>query len=170
MKRTVMWAAVLLAVPLLAARAGGAQMKVTSNAFGSEEKIPQKYSCQGEDASPELKIEGVPEGAKSLALIVDDPDAPMGTFVHWVMFNIPPATTQIPENGAAGDQGLNSMRQNRWTSPCPPTGTHRYYFKVYALDTRLSLAPEKTDKQALEAAMKGHILGQAELMGTYSKK
>jgi Raf kinase inhibitor-like YbhB/YbcL family protein len=144
-------------------------MKISSPAFQNNGAIPQKYSCQGQDARPELKIGDVPSAAKSLALIVDDPDAPRGTFVHWVVFNIPPSATEISGDGAPGREGLNSSGRKGWTSPCPPSGTHRYFFKLYALDTDLAL-DGSADKQSLESAMKGHVVGEAQIMGTYSKK
>jgi Raf kinase inhibitor-like YbhB/YbcL family protein len=157
------------AVLFLAARyAGGAEMKIGSPSFGQGGMIPDKFTCKGQEISPELSIEGVPAGCQSLVLIVDDPDAPMGTFVHWVAFNIPPATTAIPENGTPGVQAKNSGRGQGYTGPCPPSGTHRYYFKLYALDSSLSLGAG-ADKAAVEKAIKGHVLAQAELMGRYSK-
>jgi len=143
-------------------------MKLSSPSFNAGGMIPDKFTCEGEEISPGLAIEEVPAAAKSLVLIVDDPDAPAGTFVHWVVFNIPPSTTAIPENGVPGEQGTNSARGKGYTSPCPPSGTHRYFFKLYALDTALSLGG-KTDKAAVETAMKGHVLDQAELMGRYSR-
>jgi Raf kinase inhibitor-like YbhB/YbcL family protein len=144
-------------------------MKMESPSFASGGMIPDKFTCMGEEASPRLVIAGVPAQAKSLALIVDDPDAPGKTFVHWVAFNIPVSTTVIPENGAPGEQGINSGGGQGYTSPCPPSGTHRYYFKLYALDTVFSLEGD-VDKAAVELAMQGHVIAQAELMGTYKKK
>ncbi len=122
------------------------------------------------DVNPELVIEDIPEGTKSLALIMDDPDAPMGTWVHWVVWNIPPDVSTIPEdwNAAGCMVGLNSWRKNEYGGPCPPSGTHRYYFKLYALDTMLEL-PDKSGKEELIQAMRGHILEEAILMGTFQK-
>ena len=122
------------------------------------------------DVNPELVIEDIPEGTKSLALIMDDPDAPMGTWVHWVVWNIPPDVSTIPEdwNAAGCEVGLNSWRKNEYGGPCPPSGTHRYYFKLYALDTVLEL-PDNSGKEELTQAMRGHILEEAILMGTYQK-
>jgi len=162
--------AIMAAAPFgAAAETGEDQMRISSPAFENGGKIPAKYSCDGQDASPEIAIEGVPPGAQSLVLIVDDPDAPGGTFVHWVMYNIPPSTTVIPENGSAGTQGVNSGGEQGWNSVCPPSGSHRYFFKVYALDAVLSLYPQAADKRAVEAAMRGHVLATAEIMATYSR-
>lgn len=144
-------------------------MRISSPAFGNGGRIPAKYSCDGQDASPEIVIEGVPPGARSLVLIVDDPDAPGGTFVHWVMYDIPPSTAVIPENGSAGAQGVNSGGERGWNSVCPPSGSHRYFFKLYALDATLSLAPGTADKRAVETAMRGRVLASAEIMATYSR-
>ena len=146
---------------------GGGDMKLTSFAFEHNQMIPRKYTCQGEDVSPPLQIEGVPAGAKSLALIVDDPDAPMGTWVHWVVFNIPPRDS-IAEDTIPGKQGRNDFGKNDYGGPCPPSGTHRYFHKIYALDTMLELK-EGITKKALEKAMEGHILDKAELIGLYKK-
>ncbi len=142
-------------------------MKLTSPEFEQEGKIPEIYTCDGKDINPELHISEIPGSAKSLALIVDDPDAPSGTFVHWVMFNIPPGE-KIAENSAPGKQGSNNFGKTAYGGPCPPSGTHRYYFKLYALDTELDLA-EGSSKQELLDAMEGHIVEEAELMGTYAR-
>jgi Raf kinase inhibitor-like YbhB/YbcL family protein len=140
---------------------------VTSTAFKANEFIPVKHSCLGENVSPELEFTGIPENAKSLALIMDDPDAPNGDFVHWVMWNIP-VTNTIAENAQPGMQGLNGRKENKYTGPCPPSGTHHYHFKIYALDTELNL-PSTTDKYALLKAMEGHVLGTGELIGLFKK-
>jgi Raf kinase inhibitor-like YbhB/YbcL family protein len=148
------------------------ELTVKSSAFGSNQEIPQKYGCvqeSGESTNPSLIIDGVPEGTKSLALIVDDPDAPSGTFDHWVMWNIPPSTRTIGEDSSPGIEGLNGLREHGYTGPCPPSGTHRYFFKAYALDTQLGLGAN-SGKKDLEKAMKGHILAQGQLIGLYSKK
>jgi hypothetical protein len=145
------------------------EITITSPAFAEGEPIPAKFSCDGEDISPELVWSGIPEGTASLALIMDDPDAPMGTWVHWVLFNLPPGSAGLPEGAAGlGEDGNNSWKRTGYGGPCPPGGTHRYFFKLYALDTTLDLEPGAT-KKALEKAMEGHILAQAELMGTYSR-
>ncbi len=143
-------------------------LKVKSSAFQHNEPIPKKYSCDGEETNPPITIEGTPKEAKSLALVMDDPDASSGTFDHWVVWNIPPSTTKIAENSSPGTEGLNSARQVGYASPCPPSGTHRYFFKVYALDTELKLSAKST-KRDLEKAMQGHILARGELIGLYRR-
>jgi Raf kinase inhibitor-like YbhB/YbcL family protein len=142
-------------------------MKITSPAFENGKFIPKEYSCQGVGSNPQLLIEGVPAAAKSLVLIVDDPDAPMGTFVHWVVYDIP-VVSQIAQDSVPGTQGVNTARQQAYVSPCPPSGVHRYFFRLYALDTELGLAPG-AGRAKVEAAMQGHILATAELMGLYKK-
>ncbi len=146
-------------------------LTITSPAFKNGELIPSKFTCDGADISPALAIGNVPPEAKSLALIMDDPDAPGGMWVHWVVWNIDPATREIPEDSvpAGARLGRNDFRQTPYGGPCPPSGTHRYFFKLYALDTRLELAAG-TDKAGLEKAMKGHVLAQAELMGKFKRK
>ena len=150
-----------------------------TDAFADGEMIPMKYTCDGDDVSPKLMWEGVPKGTRSLALICDDPDAPVGLWVHWIIYNIPPEVTQLPENvdknsaqltgklqGAR--QGVNSWGKIGYGGPCPPKGpAHRYFFKLYALDT--VIPGEKLDKKALERAMEGHILAQAQIMGKYQR-
>lgn len=145
------------------------QMKITSPVFSSNDFIPAKYSCDGENISPPLEIEGIPENAKCLAIIADDPDAPVGTWVHWVAWNIP-VTHFIKEDSLHGKQGINDFQLNRYSGPCPPNGkTHHYFFKIYALDDLLNLPP-KTTKHALEKAMSNHILAFGELVGSYKRK
>ena len=129
--------------------------------------IPRKYTCQGEDISPPLTIFDIPSGTKSLALINDDPDAPMGTWDHWILWDIK-ATATIAENTVPGVQGKNSWGRNDYGGPCPPSGTHRYFFKLYALDKTLDLTEGATKAHVLKA-MAGHILAQAELIGLYKK-
>lgn len=150
-------------------------LELTSIAFKNGSGIPSKYTCDGSDVSPPLSWSGVPAGTKSLALIADDPDAPMGTWVHWVAWNIPASVTNLKEglekSAALADgtkQGISDFKRPGYGGPCPPSGTHRYMFKLYALDATLDLA-ENTTKAKVEAAMKGHVLGQATLMGTYSR-
>lgn len=143
------------------------EMKLTSPEFEHNGFIPGKFTCQGDDVNPELIIEGLPNGAKSLALIVDDPDAPMGTWVHWVVYNIP-VISRIEGNSIPGTQGGNDFGRKNYGGPCPPSGTHRYFFKIYALDAQLNL-PEGISKQGLEEAIQGHILDKAELIGLYKK-
>ena len=144
---------------------------ISSPAFGHNARIPDKYTCDGGDVNPPLTMENVPAGAKSLALIVDDPDAPAGMWVHWVLWNISPTAGEIRENSvpAGGVQGKNDWRRNRYGGPCPPSGTHRYFFKLYALDVVLPDLGSPT-KAKLEKAIDGHELGKAELMGTYEKR
>jgi len=151
-------------------------LTITSAAFTEGGTIPAKYTCDGPDISPPLAWNGVPKEARSLALICDDPDAPAGTWVHWVIFNIPPDSTGLPEkvppdsilpNGAR--QGISDFRKFGYGGPCPPGGTHRYFFKVYALDIMLDLSG-KVKKADVEAAMKGHVLAEGQLMGKYKRQ
>ena len=142
-------------------------MKITSPDFKHNEFIPKKFTCQGEDINPALIIESIPKEAKSLAMIVDDPDAPMGTWVHWVVYDIG-VVERIEENSIPGKQGSNNFGRKNYGGPCPPSGTHRYFFKIYALDQMLNLK-EGLSKQELEKAMQGHILEKAELIGLYRK-
>ena len=152
-------------------------LEVTSDAFANGQSIPAKYSCVGKNISPALAWNEPPAGTQSFALIVDDPDAPMGTWVHWVLFNIPADTRDLQEDlpvtGKNADPnaiyvGKNSSGKTRYDGPCPPSGTHRYYFKLYALDTTLNLLPGATKDEVLKE-MEGHILAQGEVMGTFSK-
>jgi Raf kinase inhibitor-like YbhB/YbcL family protein len=142
-------------------------LTVHSSAFAPEGYIPSRYTCDGLDYNPPLEIAHIPEEAQSLAVIVDDPDAPKGTWVHWVIWNIP-VTRFIKEKSVAGEQGLNDFHTHHYNGPCPPNGTHRYFFKIYALDTILQLSP-KTTKADLEKAMSGHIIGFGELIGLYKR-
>jgi Raf kinase inhibitor-like YbhB/YbcL family protein len=163
-------AAVCLLVALSTVTAGGAQMKLSSPAFRDNGDIPEKYSCTGEQVNPELKVEGIPQDTKTLALIVYDPDAPGGMFVHWVVYNIPASASDISENSVPGIQGKNGMQENGYAGMCPPAGTHRYFFTVYALDTELELEQSAADKRSVEQAMEGHVLGSARLMGKFSHR
>jgi len=149
---------------------------VKSSAFENEGMIPGKYTCDGEDISPPISWEGIPEGTKSIALISDDPDAPVGTWVHWVLFNIPPDATELPENIPADKvlsngarHGITDFKRVGYGGPCPPGGTHRYYFKIYALDAMLDLSPG-VKKRDLLKAMEGHILAEGQLMGRYKRR
>ena len=147
----------------------GDTMKIISPAFKEAGMIPAEYTCTGDDISPELNIEGVPANAKSLALICDDPDAPMGTWDHWVVFNIPASATKIAKaTEPQGTAGKNSWGKTGYGGPCPPSGVHRYFFKAYALDIMLDL-PSGSNKKAVESAMKGHVVAQTQLMGKYQK-
>lgn len=143
-------------------------MKIKSPEFEHNQSIPSRFTCEGEDINPPLIIEDIPQEAKSLALIMDDPDAPMGTWVHWIVFDLP-LLSKIEENSIPGKQGLNNAGKRDYHGPCPPSGTHRYFFKIYALDTVLNLK-EGISKGQLEKAMQGHILAQAELVGLYKRK
>ena len=143
---------------------------LTSDAFTNGQSIPAKYGCTGRNISPALAWTQAPAGTQSFALIMDDPDAPAGTWVHWVLFNILADTRSLQENP---DTGAMSVGKNSWGDlgyggPCPPSGTHRYFFKLYALDTTINLLPGATKEHVLKE-MEGHILGQSELMGTFSK-
>lgn len=151
-------------------------MKLESPAFENGEMIPAKYTCDGENIVPPFEISDVPENAKSLAIVCDDPDSPSGTWVHWATWNISPSTAGIPEGeaftGVSGEsvvEGETSFGSRGYGGPCPGSGTHRYFFKLYALDAILPLS-ENSKKQDLEAAMQGHVLAEAELMGTYSRR
>jgi Raf kinase inhibitor-like YbhB/YbcL family protein len=154
-------------------------MELTSTAFKNDGRIPGKYTCEGEDLSPPLRWSGAPDGTKSFALIVDDPDAPdpaapKMVYVHWVLYNLPAGTSSLDENASRSKlpdgviTGINDWKNAEWGGPCPPIGRHRYFFKLYALDTMLTglSSPAKKD---VENAMQGHILAQAQLMGTYQK-
>jgi Raf kinase inhibitor-like YbhB/YbcL family protein len=146
-------------------------LNINSPAFKNNSHIPEKYTCDGQDLNPPLLIENVPSRAKSLALIVDDPDAPAGTWVHWVVWNIPPGSKEIKENSVPqnAQQGINDFGKHNYGGPCPPPGTHRYFFKLYALDTLLNLGANST-KADLENAMAGHIIEQAQIIGLYKRR
>ena len=144
------------------------ELIITSPAFENNGFIPSKYTCDGDDVNPPLNIEGVPEETQSLVLMVDDPDAPMGTWDHWIVWNIDP-TGKIEENSIPGIEGLNNFRKHSYGGPCPPSGTHRYFFKVYALDRKLDLHLNSR-KRDVERVMKGHILAKGELIGLYKRR
>ena len=163
--------------PVVAGSGAPALFEITSPAFTAGEAIPSVYSCQGEDHSPALEWSDPPPGTQSLALVMDDPDAPGKTWVHWIVFNLPPdsrglaesastarGTSSLPEGARSGK---NSSGREDYGGPCPPSGTHRYFFHLYALDTTLDDQP--LDKTALLKAIEGHVLDQGELMGTYAK-
>lgn len=147
------------------------ELSIASTAFSQNREIPKQYTCDGADVNPPLSIGNVPEKTESLALIVDDPDAPMGTWVHWVVWNIGADTREIPENSVPPGalQGTNDFGKRKYGGPCPPSGTHRYFFKLYALDAPLTLEVGATKSQ-VEAAIGGHLLGKAELVGLYRRK
>jgi Raf kinase inhibitor-like YbhB/YbcL family protein len=151
-------------------------MQLGSSAFSEGDPIPTKYTCDGDDVSPPLVWGDPPGGTVSFALINDDPDAPVGTWVHWVLYNLPADARSLPEAVPADAElpdgsrhGQNSWRRLDYGGPCPPGGTHRYFFKLYALDAALEL-PSGASKEDVLKAMEGHILGQTELMGVYSRK
>ena len=171
MRRSLTATAVAILFPaIISFAAGGATIKITSSAFHEGGNIPSKFTCDGSDTSPPLQIAGVPTGAKSLVLIVDDPDAPGGLFTHWLIWNISPQTSSIPEGGATkGIQGANDFGKSGYRGPCPPRGAHRYSFKIFALDCELDLRVDAKRGQ-LDAAMKGHVIAQGELVGRYARK
>ena len=163
-------------VPRVRAEENGMTLQLKSSAFANQSSIPSLYTCEGEDISPPLTWSGVPDRTKSLVLIVDDPDAPdpaapKTTWVHWVLYNIPPTSAGLPEGAALASDtrgGLNDWKRTAYGGPCPPIGRHRYFFKLYALDETLNFT-KTPSKPLLERAMEGHILAQAELVGTYEK-
>jgi Raf kinase inhibitor-like YbhB/YbcL family protein len=142
-------------------------LTIKSPEFSDNGMIPAKYTCSGSNINPELTIKDIPNETRSLALIVEDPDAPSGTFDHWIMWNIP-VKEKIEENSAPGTQGKNGKNENRYMGPCPPSGTHHYHFRIYALSNKLDL-PAGSDKKALLNAMEGNIIGKGELTGLYKK-
>jgi Raf kinase inhibitor-like YbhB/YbcL family protein len=169
-KAIIAGALAILLAPIASFAAGGGKMKITSSAFQEGGNIPSKFSCDGVNTSPPLYIADVPSGAKSLILIVDDPDAPSGLFTHWAVWNVSPQTSSIAEGSTPkGVEGTNDFGKSGYGGPCPPSGTHRYYFKVFALDRELDLSFGAKRAQ-LDAAIKGHVIAQGELMGHYSRK
>jgi len=146
-------------------------MLLTSPAFSHNQTMPKKYTCDDADINPPLEISDVPAEAKSLVLIVDDPDAPRGDWVHWTVWNIDPETKRLEENSvpAGATEGTTDFSRTGWGGPCPPSGTHRYFFKLFALDTTLDL-PATARKAEIEAAMARHLLARAELMGLYQRQ
>jgi Raf kinase inhibitor-like YbhB/YbcL family protein len=146
-------------------------MKIESPAFENNQSIPSKYTCDGENVNPPLKISQMPKEAKSLVLVFDDPDAPAGTWVHWTIWNIDPQTEEIAEASVPQNavEGKTSFGRPGYGGPCPPSGTHRYFFKLYALDTVLNLDSSAKIKD-IESAMEGHVLARAELMGLYKRQ
>lgn len=143
-------------------------MRISSPEFGNNEVIPPKFTCEGDDINPRLDFEDVPDNTKSLVLIVKDPDVPKKTWIHWVLYDMP-ITNAIEEDSVPAKQGSNDFDRKGYGGPCPPTGTHRYYFELYALDDMLNLPEGKTCDQ-VEKAMQGHIIEKAELIGVYKKQ
>jgi hypothetical protein len=169
-KLIIMGSVAMLLVTIASFAGGGARMQISSPAFNQGANIPSKFTCDGSQTSPPLQITGIPAEAKSLALIADDPDAPGGLFTHWVIWNIPPQISSIADGSAPkGVQGTNDFGRPGYGAPCPPSGTHRYYFRVFALDRELDLRSGAKRGQ-LDAAMKGHVIAQGELIGRYSRK
>ncbi len=160
----------LLLAPAPFCRAAAGELRITSPDFTSGGAIPARFTCQGQDISPSLIIAGVPSAARSLVLIVDDPDAPSGTFTHWLVWNIPPGTKALPAGASPPGalQGTNDFGSASYSGPCPPSGTHRYFFRLWALNAVLPLAAGSPRKD-LEEAMRGRIIGSAALMGRYGK-
>jgi Raf kinase inhibitor-like YbhB/YbcL family protein len=165
------WLALTILLGVILNMNAASSISITSPAFQAGGDIPAKFTCNGTNVSPGLQISGVPNEAKSLVLIVDDPDAPRGLFTHWIVWNIDPKTTRVAENSApaGGVQGTNDFGKRNYGGPCPPSGTHRYFFKIFALDTKLDLKPS-AHRPELDAAMRGHLLAQGELMARYSHK
>jgi Raf kinase inhibitor-like YbhB/YbcL family protein len=143
------------------------KLTVSSPEFQQDGQIPSKYTCDGEDVNPPLHVENIPQNAESLALIVEDPDAPDGLFVHWLVWNMDPAKTIAPDS-IPGIVGTNSFGNNTYGGPCPPSGSHRYNFRVFALDSKLNLPPS-ADKKALEQALQPHVLAEGTLVGRYAR-
>lgn len=175
MRRPIIYVLLLLSIFLVSyamsqetSKAGG--LKISSSAFENNGHIPPKYTCDGANVNPPLKIENVPQGTKSLAMIFDDIDAPRGTYVHWILWNIDPIVKEIKENSVpeSAVQGKNDFKKQNYGGPCPPGRVHRYVFKIFALDTRLNLDPNLT-KADLEKDMRGHVIAQAQLVGVYKR-
>jgi len=152
------------------------QIKLSSTAFQDDGLIPSKYTCDGDNISPPLAWSNIPANTKSVALIVDDPDAPAKTWVHWVLYDLPTSTTNLPETvkpqpslPGGGKNGRNDFNKLGYGGPCPPAGTHRYFFKIYALDSETGLQPGATKEELLHA-MDDHVIGQGKLVGTYQRR
>lgn len=169
-KRIISNAVAISLVAIVTSAAGRAKINVTSSAFQEGGSIPSRFTCDGSDTSPPLQISGVPPETKSLVLIVDDPDAPGGLFTHWLLWNIPPKTTSIPQGSSPnGVQGTNDFGKAGYRGPCPPPGTHRYSFKVFAIDRQLDLR-SRAKRSEVEAAMRDHVTAQGELVGRYARR
>jgi Raf kinase inhibitor-like YbhB/YbcL family protein len=173
----VLQSAALLVIAVLAPATEARAMQITSSAFAANGKIPRAYTCEGKGVAPPLAWSEVPANAKSLVLVVDDPDAPdpaapKTTWVHWVLYDVPATATGLSEGGtplpAGTREGMNDWKRTGWGGPCPPVGRHRYVHKLYALDVALGDLGQPT-KATVEAAMRGHVVAQAELVGTYQK-
>lgn len=164
------WGIAFAGLALSALAAGPARIKITSSAFQQGESIPAKFTCDGANHSPSLQFHEIPSAARSLVLIVDDPDAPGGLFTHWTVWNIDPKTAALAEGGASGGvQGANDFGKAGYGGPCPPSGTHRYFFRIFALDRQLDL-PAGAKRNQLDSEMRSHVIAQGELMGRYSRR
>jgi Raf kinase inhibitor-like YbhB/YbcL family protein len=170
MQRAATSGAIVILIAVIGSFAGeGARMKITSSAFHDGGNIPSKFACDGSDISPPFQITGVPSEAKTLVLIADDPDAPGGLFTHWLVWNMPPQTDSIAEGATPkGAHGTNDFGKSGYKGPCPPPGTHRYSFKIFALDRELDLRGGAKRSQ-LNATMKGHVIAHGELVGRYAR-
>ena len=170
-RRIIFRGAAIVFSAIVCFAAGGAKMKITSAAFQENGNIPAKFTCDGAGVNPALRFHDTPVEAKSLVLIVDDPDAPSGLFTHWIVWNIDPKTTEIGEGATpqSGVQGTNDFGKSGYGGPCPPSGIHRYYFRIFALDRMLDLKPG-AKRPELDAVMRGHVVAQGELMGRYSRR
>jgi Raf kinase inhibitor-like YbhB/YbcL family protein len=171
MKTIVIGGCAIALAAIVSFAAGGANMKITSSVFQEGGNIPSKFTCDGADVNPALRFEGAPAEAKSLALIVDDPDAPSGLFTHWLVWNMDPKTIEITEGSVTENavQGTNDFPKTGYGGPCPPSGTHRYYFKIFALDQMLDLKAG-AKRAEVDTAMRGHVIAQGQLMGRYARK
>lgn len=163
-----MWIDNILGMSHATATTDFVTLDIRSAAFEEGGLIPSKYTCDGTNVNPPISISRISPNVKSLALIVDDPDAPVGTWVHWIAWNIP-VSRHLPENKVVGTEGINDFQQRGYVGPCPPSGVHRYFFKVYALDTQLHLPPDTT-KRDLEKSMREHIVGFGQLIGIYKRR
>jgi Raf kinase inhibitor-like YbhB/YbcL family protein len=169
-KPIISGAAAMLFMTIAAFAAGGGKIKITSPAFQHGGDIPSRFTCDGGNTSPPLQITGVPSDAKTLVLVADDPDAPGGLFTHWLVWNIPPQTSSIAGGIApTGVHGTNDFGKSGYGGPCPPSGAHRYYFRVFALDRELDLQ-SGAKRSRVDAVMKGHVIARGELMGRYARK
>jgi Raf kinase inhibitor-like YbhB/YbcL family protein len=171
MKVMVVCVSAVVSIAVASLTAAGVKMKITSSAFSEGGNIPSKFTCDGADTSPALHVEGVPAEAKSLLLIVDDPDALSGLFTHWLAWNIDPRTTEIGEGAAPSGtvQGKNDFGKSGYGGPCPPSGAHRYYFKIFALDRMLDLKAG-AKRGEVDSAMRGHVIAEGEGIGRYARK
>src|SRR5262245_21422043 len=170
MRETITAAAVTIFIGITSFAAGEGKMKIASSAFRQDGNIPSKFTCDGPDTSPPLQITGIPSNSKTLVLIADDPDAPGGLFTHWLVWNIAPQTNSVAEGSSPkGVQGTNDFGKSGYRGPCPPPGIHRYSFRIFALDRELELRPG-AKRSEVNAAMKGHVIAQGELVGRYSRK